>query len=64
MPNSSLYIDSKKPIADRSAYTVIVARTVELYDGPNLVLNSDYGATTVPVPKGVGPLGATISLVK
>jgi hypothetical protein len=64
MPNGSLYIDARKPIADRSAYTVIVARTVELYDGPDLVLNSDYGASSVPVPAGVGPLGSTITLVK
>ena len=64
MPNGQLYIDAKKPIADRSAYTVIVARTVELYDGPDLVLNSDYSASNVPVPKGVGPTGSTISLVK
>ena len=64
MPNGALYIDAKKPIADRSAYTVVVARTVEIFDGPDLVLNSDYNATSVPVPKGVGPTGSTVSLVK
>lgn len=64
MPNGALYIDAKKPIADRSAYTVIVARTVEIFDGPDLVLNSDYNATSVPVPKGVGPMGSTVRLVK
>jgi Flp pilus assembly protein TadG len=64
MPNGALYIDARKPIADRSAYTVIVARTVELYDGPDLVLNSDYDGSSVPVPEGVGPLGSTITLVK
>ena len=63
LPNGALYIDAKKPIADKSAYTVVVARTVELYDGPELVLNSDYQATDVPVPKGVGPTGTTIKLV-
>ena len=64
MPNGALYIDAKKPIADRSAYTVVIARTVEIFDGPDLVLNSDYNASSVPVPKGVGPVGSTISLVK
>jgi hypothetical protein len=64
MPSGSLYIDAKKPIADRSAYTVVVARTVEIYDGPDLVLNSDYSATSVPVPKGVGPIGSTVRLVR
>ena len=51
----ALYIDAKRPIADKSAYTVIVARTVEIFDGPNWSSNSDYEATDVPVPKGVGP---------
>jgi Flp pilus assembly protein TadG len=54
LPNGSLYIDSQKPIADKSAYTVLVTRTLELHDGPNLVLNSDYESSDVPLPKGVG----------
>jgi len=57
MPKGRLIIDATKPIADKSAYTVIVAQRVDLHDGPNLVLNSDYSATEVPVPKGVGPVG-------
>jgi Putative Flp pilus-assembly TadE/G-like len=64
MPNGALYINAKRPIADQSDYTVIVARTVEIFDGPDLVLNSDYNATSVPVPKGVGPIGLTVRLVK
>jgi Flp pilus assembly protein TadG len=64
LPNGSLYIDAQKPIADKSAYTVVVARTIELYDGPNLVLNSNYDGTTVPVPKGLGPVGSSVTLVR
>jgi hypothetical protein len=64
MPNGELYIDSKRPLADRSDYTVIIARTVELFDGPDLVLNANYEGSSVPVPKGVGPLGTTVGLVK
>lgn len=64
MPNGALYIDSKKRLADRSDYTVIIARSVELFDGPDLVLNANYEGSSVPVPKGVGPLGSTVSLVK
>ncbi|MDF3062393.1 MAG: Flp pilus assembly protein TadG [Microvirga sp.] len=59
LSNSTLYIDAKKPVADQSAYTIIVARQLELYSGPNLVLNANYGASDVPVPKGVGPVAAT-----
>jgi hypothetical protein len=57
MPKGRLIIDATKPIADRSAYTVLVVQRVDLHNGPNLVLNSVYSATEVPVPKGVGPIG-------
>jgi Flp pilus assembly protein TadG len=57
MPQGRLIVDATKPIADRSAYTVLVVKRIDLHDGPNLVLNSDYSATEVPVPKGVGPVG-------
>ena len=54
-----LMIDSKKPIADLSPYTILVVNKLDLYDGPNLVLNSNYSGTAVPVPAGLGPIGAT-----
>ena len=54
LPQSHLYIDADAPIADKSAYTAIIARRIELYAGPHLVLNSDYDLTDVPVPFGVG----------
>ncbi|WP_460449136.1 TadE/TadG family type IV pilus assembly protein [Alsobacter sp. SYSU BS001988] len=51
-------------IADQSAFTVVVARKVQLKDGPNLVLNSNYAGTSVPVPQGVGPTGGIVALSK
>lgn len=51
-------------IADKSAFTVVVTRRVQLKDGPNLVLNSNYAATSVPVPQGVGPTGGIIAIAK
>lgn len=54
VPNAYLYIDADKPIADKSAYTAIVAGTMSLYAGPHLVLNSDYDQTDVPVPVNIG----------
>jgi Flp pilus assembly protein TadG len=62
MPKGRLIIDATKPIADKSAYTVLVVQRIDLHDGPNLYLNSDYGASDVPVPKGVGPFGSKIML--
>ncbi|MBK3399196.1 MULTISPECIES: TadE/TadG family type IV pilus assembly protein [Methylobacterium] len=55
LPAGRLIVDSSRPVADQSAYTVIVARQINLYEGPNLHLNANYGATSVPVPEGVGP---------
>jgi Flp pilus assembly protein TadG len=62
MPHGRLILDANKPIADKSAYTVLVVQRVDLHDGPNLVLNSDYSATDVPVPPGVGPYGNSVKL--
>ncbi|QRE72661.1 TadE/TadG family type IV pilus assembly protein [Methylobacterium aquaticum] len=62
LPAGRLVIDSSRPVADQSAYTVIVARQVNLYEGPNLTLNANYGATSVPVPDGVGPRSGQAAL--
>ncbi|MEM8651581.1 MAG: pilus assembly protein TadG-related protein [Pseudomonadota bacterium] len=53
LPNGTLRIDSEGPIADKAAYTAIIARAIELDEGPTLFLNSDYEATDVPVPEGL-----------
>jgi hypothetical protein len=64
LPQGRLVIDSSKPVADQSAYTVIVARMINLYDGPDLMLNARYGSTEVPVPTGVGPSSADTQLTQ
>jgi hypothetical protein len=43
---------------------VIIARTINLYDGPNLMLNARYGSTDVPVPAGVGPSSTDTQLTQ
>jgi Flp pilus assembly protein TadG len=53
LPVGSLVVDARMPVADQSAYTAIVTQALELNMGPNLVLNSDYSATDVPVPDGI-----------
>ena len=62
LPVGRVVIDASKPVADQSAYTVIVAQQLNLYQGPNLYLNANYDATSVPVPKGVGPLSGKLLL--
>lgn len=54
LPRNRLLIDGDKPIADRSEYTVILAREFALAEGPVIVLNTDYSLSDVPVPAGVG----------
>lgn len=56
LPNGNLIIDTNNKIAEDSAYTAIVARRLILRSKPDLVLNTDYSSTTVPVPQGVGPI--------
>lgn len=62
LPSGRLVIDSSRPVADLSAYTVVVAQQINLYEGPNLFLNANYGNTSVPVPKGVGPISGRLLL--
>jgi Flp pilus assembly protein TadG len=48
-------------IGEASAYTVIVANQLDL-KGVNLVINSDYAASDVPVPDGIGPHSQKVRL--
>lgn len=64
LPKGDLEIEASNPVADKSAYTVVVALGIKLAAGPEFVLNSDYDGTDVPVPAGVGPVGGNIVLTK
>lgn len=63
LPNGDLVIDATNDVADQSAFTAIVVKRLHLRAGPNLVLNTDYEKTTVPVPDGLGPENEKIRLV-
>ena len=64
LPAGHLYIDADAPIADKSAYTAIIVSRLELFAGPHLVLNTDYSATDVPVPEGVGAMTGDVYLTQ
>lgn len=53
LPLATLRIAANAPVADKSAYTAIIADMLQLSAGPDLILRSDYGATDVPVPDGL-----------
>lgn len=46
-------IEAGGDIAEASAYTAIIAEKITLKKNSNLVLNSNYKATNVPVPDGI-----------
>lgn len=60
LPNGKLLVKPNAQVAEESAYTAIVTYQLELDEGPELVLNSDYGATTVPVPQGIKAAGEVV----
>lgn len=64
LSRSRLFVDGDKPVAQNSAYTIVVTRYLTLSAGPTMVLNSNYSATDVPVPEGVGPLSNKIGLTR
>ncbi len=62
LPKGNLTIGSPNPVADQSAYTIIVANNVSMISSPNLVLNSNYGASLAPVPDGLGNRASSVAL--
>lgn len=58
LPGGRLLINAPVTIAEDSDFTVLLVSRLDLQKGPNLVLNSDYASSRVPVPKGLGPIGA------
>ncbi|MEM6665710.1 MAG: hypothetical protein AAF638_04840, partial [Pseudomonadota bacterium] len=62
LPNSTLFIGSKAPVADKSAFTVIVVGRLWLTAGPTLTINSDYSLTDIPLPKALA--GGIVAITK
>lgn len=46
---------SDNRVADQSPWTIVVANRLKVSDSANLVINSNYSVSAVPVPTGVGP---------
>ena len=55
LPRNRLHVAATKPVADQSAYTIVVADLFTLSEGPTMVLNTNYDSTNIPVPNGIGP---------
>lgn len=55
VPSARLIVQGRSDVARESAWTVIVARKLQLRGSPRLFMNADYDSSPVPVPTGVGP---------
>jgi Flp pilus assembly protein TadG len=64
LPKGTLYIGAQAPVAEESAYTIVVANRFRLSEGPTIVLNTKYDETDVPVPEGVGSLSGKTFLAE
>lgn len=64
VPQATLAVDGHAEVARDSAWTVIVARWIELRGSASLVINADYDGSIVPVPDGVGPNAGGVRLIK
>ncbi len=64
VPEGRLVVEGQQDVARDSAWTVIVAKQVELKGDPTLVMNTDYNIGGVPVPSGVGAKSMNTRLVQ
>lgn len=55
IPNAVLEVTAQGNVAQDSDWSVIVAQSLQLKNGPTLVINNNYAGSGVPVPEGVGP---------
>ena len=62
IPSTTLLVKGRHCVADQSAWTVIVAKSIKLTENPDLVINKNYAGSTVPVPGGVGDKAAAASV--
>ena len=59
LPSATLDVTGTgNKVADQSPWTVVVAKALTGDGSANLVINSNYSGSTVPVPAGVGQSGA------
>jgi Flp pilus assembly protein TadG len=55
IPSATLNVQGvANKVAEQSAWTVVVAQSIQLSGSANLVINANYATSTVPVPGGVG----------
>lgn len=64
IPQGKLTVDAQGTVADLSAYTVIVARQLNVANTADLTMNAMYAQSDVPVPNGVGNVGGNVLITQ
>ena len=64
LPNATLLVRAKNKIAEASAYTVVIARMIDIGSQSDMVINSDYASAAVPLPDGLAPGARSVVLAK
>lgn len=62
LSKGTLEIDKASRVGQRSAWTAIIANRISVGNGPDIVINSDYANSPIPVPEGIS--GGTQPVLK
>ncbi|MEP6356332.1 MAG: pilus assembly protein TadG-related protein [Hyphomicrobiales bacterium] len=55
LPRGKFIIDKASRLGQQSNWTAIISHQIETGDGPELEINADFNASTIPVPEGLVP---------
>jgi Flp pilus assembly protein TadG len=62
LPNGKLFVDKASRVGQASKWSAIIAREIEIGDGPQIQINTDYGNSNVPVPEGIKGTSSNVYL--
>lgn len=63
LPKGNLQLGGAQPVGQASAFTIVVSKTIQINNSATMVLNTQYNATDVPVPTGLGSQAGAVALV-
>jgi len=61
-PQGTLNIGGKAAVGSAADYTIIVAYDLVAFQSANIVLNTNYSSSKIPVPPGIGNTGGSLHL--
>ncbi|MGI9402169.1 MAG: Tad domain-containing protein [Rhizobiaceae bacterium] len=63
LQKGKLFVDKESKVGQDAHWTAIIAGEIEIGNGPNIRINTDYAGSDVPVPMGIASSGK-IRLIK